>query len=92
MGPMTAVRVRVTGRVQGVSFRYHAQREASRCGLTGWVRNDPDGSVELHLEGPWDEVDAMVAWCRTGPQAASVREVAIREAAELGGTTFEVTG
>lgn len=89
---MTARRVRVTGRVQGVAFRYHAQQEALRHGLTGWVRNDADGSVELHLEGPGDEIDALVAWCRHGPPAARVRDVAVREAAELGGTTFEVTG
>jgi acylphosphatase len=89
---MTAMHVRVTGRVQGVAFRYHAQQEAQRHGLTGWVRNDVDGSVELHLEGPWDEVDSMVVWCRQGPPAARVRDVAVREAAELGGTTFDVTG
>ena len=89
---MAAMRVRVTGRVQGVSFRYYARQEALRHGLTGWVRNDDDGSVQLHLEGPGDEVDALVVWCRNGPPAARVRDVAVREAAELGGTTFEITG
>lgn len=89
---MAATHVRVTGRVQGVSFRYYAQQEAVSLGLTGWVRNDVDGSVELHLEGPWDAVDAMVDWCRQGPPAARVRDVAVREAAEVGGTTFDVTG
>ena len=89
---MAATHVRVTGRVQGVSFRYYAQQEAVSLGLTGWVRNDVDGSVELHLEGPGDEVEAMVDWCRQGPPAARVRDVAVREAAEVGGTTFDVTG
>ena len=89
---MTAVRVRVTGRVQGVAFRYHARQEATRLGLVGWVRNEVDGSVELHLEGPRDVVDAMVAWCRQGPTAARVRDVAVRPATEVGAGTFDVTG
>lgn len=89
---MAAMRVRVTGRVQGVSYRYYAQQEAVSLGLTGWVRNEVDGSVELHLEGPRDAVDSMVDWCRRGPTAARVRDVAVREAAELGGTSFQVTG
>jgi acylphosphatase len=89
---MVAVRVRVTGRVQGVSFRYYAQQEAISLGLTGWVRNEVDGSVELHLEGSSAAVDSMVDWCRQGPSAARVRDVAVREAAELGGTGFDVTG
>jgi acylphosphatase len=89
---MAAMRVRVTGRVQGVSFRYYAQQEAVSLGLTGWVRNEVDGSVALHLEGPRDAVDSMVDWCRQGPQAARVRDVAVREAAELGGTRFDITG
>ena len=87
-----AVTVKVTGRVQGVSFRWYAVQEAERLGVTGWVRNEPDGSVAAHLEGPWDAVDAMVDWCRQGPPAARVRDVAVREAAEVGGTTFDVTG
>ena len=89
---MTAVHVRVTGRVQGVAFRYHAQQEARRLGLTGWVRNEVDGSVELHLEGPHGPVDDMVAWCRQGPTAARVHDVAVRPAAEVGTGTFDVTG
>ena len=89
---MAARRVRVTGRVQGVSYRYYAQQEAVSLGLTGWVRNEVDGSVELHLEGPRDAVDSMVDWCRQGPSAARVREVAVREAVERGGPGFEVTG
>ena len=89
---MTARRVRVTGRVQGVAFRWHAQQEATRLGLAGWVRNDVDGSVELHLEGAQEAVDSMVEWCHHGPPSAHVRDVAVRPAAELGSRTFDVTG
>jgi acylphosphatase len=85
-----AVDVSVTGRVQGVSFRWYAEREAQRLGVTGWVRNEPDGSVAGHLEGEVDAVDAMVAWLREGPRLAKVQDVAVRPGADEGATTFEV--
>jgi acylphosphatase len=85
-----AVEVRVTGRVQGVSFRWYAVREADRLGLAGWVRNEPDGSVAAHLEGPEDAVEEMVAWCGHGPPAARVDDVEVRKVGATGGSTFEV--
>lgn len=88
----TAVQVRVTGRVQGVAFRYYAEVEARRLGLVGWVRNEVDGSVLLHAEGPKDDVASMVEWCRHGSPAAQVRDVAVRTAAASNATSFEVTG
>ncbi|PUA79759.1 acylphosphatase [Nocardioides currus] len=87
---MTASHARVTGRVQGVSFRWATAEKARDLGVTGWVRNEPDGSVELHAEGSQDAVDALVEWCRTGPALARVRDVAVREATETGATSFEV--
>lgn len=87
---MKAVQVRVSGRVQGVSFRWSAQERAQRLGVVGWVRNEPDGSVLLHAEGDDDAVGALVAWCHDGPALARVRGVAVREAARLGSTSFEV--
>jgi acylphosphatase len=86
---MKAVQARVTGRVQGVSFRWYTQERARGLGVTGWVRNEPDGSVVLHVEGEDDAVDALVTWCRTGPSMARVTDVAVREAAEEGTTSFE---
>ena len=70
------VRLRVTGRVQGVCYRAATQREASRLGVTGWVRNLPDGGVEALIEGEPAAVRALIAWCRTGPPGAHVMEVA----------------
>ena len=64
---MKAVQARVTGRVQGVSFRWYTQEQAQGLGVTGWVRNEPDGSVAAHVEGEPGAVDALVAWCRRGP-------------------------
>jgi acylphosphatase len=92
MASTTAVQVRVSGRVQGVAFRWEAQHAAQGFGVTGWVRNEPDGSVTTHVEGEPDAVDDMVAWLRTGPPAARVSNVAVRDAAPTGATSFEITG
>lgn len=87
---MKAIQARVTGRVQGVSFRWYAQEQARRLGVVGWVRNEPDGSVLLHAEGDHEAVDALVAWCHEGPGMARVRDVAVRETAPSGARSFEV--
>ena len=68
-------RVRVTGRVQGVSYRMSAAQAARRLGLVGWVRNKRDGSVELEIQGTRAKVLEMVSWCRRGPAAAEVTGV-----------------
>lgn len=86
----TAVDLHVTGRVQGVSYRAATQQEAERLGVTGWVRNEPDGSVAAHLEGDVGAVDALVAWCRRGPTGSRVRDVAVREAAVAGDRGFRI--
>lgn len=71
------VRVQITGRVQGVFFRDSTRQEAQRLGVTGWVRNRADGSVEGVFEGPQESVDQLVAWCEAGPSHADVDEVAV---------------
>lgn len=85
-----AVTVKVTGRVQGVSFRWYAEQEAARLGITGWIRNEPDESVTGHFEGDDEAVDAMVAWCHRGPSYAAVRGVAVTEARPTGADAFRV--
>lgn len=85
---MQALRVRVHGRVQGVMFRDSCRREADRLGVSGWVRNEPDGSVVGVFEG--DAVDDLVAWCRTGPRAARVERVDVTEVEASGSRGFEV--
>ncbi len=74
----------MTGRVQGVSYRASTASEARRLGVVGWVRNLPDGSVELEVEGPDDRVAALLAWCQSGPPAARVERVAVEELAPTG--------
>ncbi len=90
MSGIKAVGVRVGGRVQGVSFRAWAQVEAQGRGLSGWVRNEDDGAVRAHLEGPARDVDAMLAALHKGPPAAVVREVTVQEAVPEGGTHFDI--
>jgi acylphosphatase len=68
----------VTGRVQGVFFRASAQQEGLQLGLTGEVRNLPDGSVEAIVEGEKRAVDDFVAWCRRGPPSAGVEDVQVK--------------
>ena len=86
---MKAVHVTVTGRVQGVSFRWYTEERARELGVNGWVRNEPDGSVALHAEGADEAVDALVEWCRRGPALARVGNVAVRDASVTGATSFE---
>lgn len=69
------VHARITGRVQGVSYRWTTQREAERLGLTGWVSNRLDGSVELVAEGPRQALETLLRWCQGGPPMAAVRAV-----------------
>ena len=71
-----AVRARVTGRVQGVCYRAWARDEAERLGLSGWVRNERDGSVTALLVGPEAQVARMLDAMRQGPSAARVSSVA----------------
>ena len=73
------VQIRVTGKVQGVFYRATAQEQAEALGLSGWVRNCPDGSVEALACGTDDQVEAVVAWCRRGPQKAQVQEVQVSD-------------
>ena len=75
---MARAHVFVSGRVQGVSFRWYTQRKAQELGLTGWVRNLWDGRVEVIFEGEEKAVRDAVAWCHSGPPSASVDDLEIK--------------
>ncbi len=82
----------VSGRVQGVGFRYSAVREARRYGVRGTVSNADDGSVEVHAEGDLARLQRFLAWLHEGPPGAHVREVAVTWGAPTGSyTRFDVS-
>lgn len=67
---MKAVNIRVSGKVQGVFFRESAKQMADELGLTGFVRNEPNGSVYIEAEGEEASIEKFVAWCKEGPEHA----------------------
>jgi len=71
----TRVRLVIEGRVQGVFFRASTAQDAQWLGVTGWVRNCPDGSVEIVAEGLKTKIDEFIAWCHHGPRGAIVSRV-----------------
>jgi acylphosphatase len=71
----------VSGRVQGVGFRYFAWRNAVALGVVGLVRNLPDGSVEVYAEGPREALEQLRSRLREGPRSAAVAQVAVQEQA-----------
>lgn len=77
METKTRARAVISGRVQGVFFRMETKRAADRFGVSGWVRNLKDGTVEAVFEGDQDRVDAVLDWCRQGPPQADVTDVAV---------------
>lgn len=76
---MKTLHLQITGRVQGVWFRASMHRKAEQLGVTGWVRNRPDGSVEAIVQGAPTAVDALVAWARVGPPQARVERIVLTE-------------
>ena len=74
----------VRGEVQGVAFRYHARERATELGLRGYVRNQPDGSVELFAEGEEGPLRELERWLAHGPPAAEVREIDVTPAVARG--------
>jgi acylphosphatase len=77
-----AKHLKISGRVQGVGFRYAMSEEAERLGVTGWVRNRRHGTVEAVIDGAPDAVEALLAWARRGPRGAKVTEVEVVEIPE----------
>jgi acylphosphatase len=83
--------VLVSGRVQGVFFRDTCRNLALASDLRGWVRNNPDGTVEAVFEGEPGAVEKLVSWTRRGPADAQVDAVDVRDETPVGEATFRVT-
>jgi acylphosphatase len=87
---MVARHLQITGRVQGVGFRYSMQHEAARLGVNGWVRNRRDGSVEALVQGNAEAIAAITDWARRGPPGAQVASLTVSEAAPETAKSFEL--
>ena len=81
--------IHIHGKVQGVFYRRDAGREAQHLGLTGFVRNEPDGSVYAEAEGPENQLGSFIRWCRKGPPHAQVESVESHEIPVRGDEGFE---
>ena len=89
-GAVVRRRALVSGRVQGVFFRDSSRQQAARRGVAGGARNLPDGRVEVVLEGPPEEVAAVLAWLRQGPAYARVETVEVTDEPVQGLRGFEI--
>lgn len=87
---LIARHVRVTGRVQGVFFRSWTQKQARSLGVTGWIRNCPDGRVEAHVEGDEAAVEQVIDHLREGPPSADVEDVRLWDVEPCDFEGFEV--
>ena len=87
---LIARRAVIRGRVQGVGFRYFAERTARDAGVRGWVRNRPDGSVETFAEGSEEAVRLYLDRLREGPRLGKVSAIEEEESTAAGHTAFEI--
>jgi acylphosphatase len=90
MARTAARRFLISGRVQGVGYRYFAERSALATGVTGWARNLDDGRVEVHANGSAAQLEDFEARLRMGPRFADVRSVEVREEAVLDLHSFDI--
>lgn len=86
----TGKQIIVKGKVQGVNFRYHTRRQAQRLGLLGTVENLADGRVMLKAEGKPGDLEALVDWCRVGPDSARVEGIEVTDYPVQGFREFSI--
>lgn len=85
-----AFAVTVTGHVQGVGFRYYALRKAKELTICGFVKNLADGSVYAEIEGPEEDCESFIGWCKTGPARANVVRLEVNENSPAGYSDFRI--
>jgi acylphosphatase len=89
-GQIIQIHAWISGRVQGVGYRFSTADQADRLGIKGWVRNLPDGRVEAVFEGETNLINQMIQWCYQGPRAAKVKEVKLERGIVEGFKSFEI--
>jgi len=77
--PAKSVYLVISGRVQGVGFRYFAVHKAVECSIRGWVKNTPDGKVEIEATGEPENLNIFIDWMKTGPTRATIKLVSVSE-------------
>jgi acylphosphatase len=87
---MKAISIKVTGKVQGVFYRQSTMEKAHELGIKGFVKNLPDGSVYIEVEGPETDVNALAEWCKRGPKQARVADIIVTETKHMGFTDFKI--
>jgi acylphosphatase len=87
---MRTVHLIIKGKVQGVYYRASAEDVAREVGVTGWVKNMPDGNVEVIVSGSEERVEKFIEWCRKGPKNAEVTEVIVNDSKEKPLTDFRI--
>lgn len=85
-----AIIIEVSGRVQGVGFRYHTQNTARKLGVTGFVQNRPNGNVYIEAEAENEALMEFVHWCQKGPQRAVVTDIKISDTLPIGYISFDI--
>ena len=85
-----AIHIIVHGRVQGVWFRAGTKEKAGELGILGWVKNRPEGTVEIHAEGEKSQLNNFISWCRKGTPAAHVTSVDLASISLKNFTSFEI--
>ena len=89
--PVFHKNIRISGRVQGVGFRYSARSMAAYCGVKGFVRNLPNGDVYLEVEGESNQLEDYIQWCRQGPPRAKINFMDVYDGEVVGFAGFEVS-
>ncbi len=87
---MPTVNLLIKGKVQGVNYRAAAKSRAANLALTGWIKNTPEGDVEVTVTGEPEAIQQFIKWCRQGPPAAVVAGVEIRPMPETPFLTFSI--
>ncbi|MFH1001399.1 MAG: acylphosphatase [Bacteroidota bacterium] len=84
------VSISISGRVQGVGFRYYTRKKAAECNINGFVQNQSDGSVYIEANGESVDIDAFTDWCKQGPGWAKVKDCRINEIPYYKWNNFEI--
>ena len=87
---MQHLNIKVYGLVQGVFFRTSAKEEANKLGLTGFAKNQPDGSVYIEAEGEESNLNKFIKWCNRGPMMAQIEKVEVSEGSLKNFSRFEI--